>query len=93
VSEGWRSGAISRQTGDTTLAERAVRMLQALPWLRLVEMERDLMRAVARLAAELALRGADACYVALALQLGLPLLTLDQEQRSRSAGVVDILAL
>lgn len=87
------AGAISRRTGDTGLAKRAVQALEELPGLRLVEMERTLMKEAARLAAELGMRGADACYVALAAQLGLPLLTLDQEQRSRSAGVVEILSL
>ena len=87
------AGAISRRTGDPGLAKRAVQALQELPGLRLVEMERALMQTAARLAAELALRGAGACYVALAARLGLPLLTLDQEQRSRSASVVEILSL
>jgi predicted nucleic acid-binding protein len=86
------AGAISRRTGDPGLANRAVESLQALPELRLVEMERSLMRAAARLAGELGLRGADACYVALAAELGVPLLTLDQDQRSRSAGVIEALS-
>jgi predicted nucleic acid-binding protein len=85
------AGAISRRTGDSGLALQAVRVLQELPGLRLVEMERDLMNLAAQLAAQLGLRGADACYVALAARLGLPFLTLDQDQRQRSAGVVTML--
>jgi predicted nucleic acid-binding protein len=85
------AGAIARRTQDSGLAQRAVRALRELPGLRLVEMERDLMDLAAQLAAELGLRGADACYVALAARLGLPFLTLDQDQRQRSAGVVSLI--
>lgn len=87
------AGAISRRTGNPGLATRAVQALQELPALRLVEMERALMEEAARLAARFGLRGADACYVALAAQLNIPLLTLDREQRSRSAGIVELLSL
>jgi predicted nucleic acid-binding protein len=50
--------------------------------------DHDLAQAAARLAADHALRGADAVYMALALELSLPLITLDNEQLTRSSGVI-----
>ena len=79
------AGAISRRTGQASLASRAVALILALPNLRLVSVDPDLGRLAADLAAERALRGADALYVATASRLGLALVTLDQEQLERSA--------
>lgn len=84
------AGAVARRTGDTELAERTIAALQELPDLRLVEMSRALMQQAAELAARHGLRGADACYVAVAASLGLPLATLDDDQRQRATGLVDI---
>jgi predicted nucleic acid-binding protein len=53
-----------------------------------VEMDRGLVREAARLASDLGLRGADSFYVAVAARLGLPLVTLDVDQRSRAETVV-----
>ncbi len=84
------AGAIARRTGDAGLAQRAVSRLQTLPGLRLVEMDSSLTEAAAHLAADLGLRGADAVYVATALALKLPLVTLDRDQRGRAAPRVAI---
>jgi len=46
----------------------------------------------AQLAADHALRGADAVYVAAALRLGLPLVTLDGEQLQRAEAVISTLS-
>jgi predicted nucleic acid-binding protein len=73
------AGAISRRTGVPPLAQRTIAVLQDLPGLRLVEMDHELARASAELAARLGLRGADAFYVALAARLDLPLATLDRD--------------
>lgn len=86
-------GAISRRTGSPELAGKAIRQLENLPGLRLVEMDHTLSREAADLAAELGLRGADAIYVAVAARLSLPLVTLDADQRSRAAKRVDFLSL
>jgi predicted nucleic acid-binding protein len=56
-------------------------------------MDRSMVQAASRLAAELALRGADALYVAGASRLGCPLATLDIEQQEMAAGVVSIARL
>ena len=39
----------------------------------------------AQIAAELRLRGADAVYVAVAVQRGVPLITFDDQQRNRAS--------
>jgi predicted nucleic acid-binding protein len=77
-------GAISRRTGDPALARQAILQLENLPGLRLVEMDNELIHEAASLAAELAMRGADSIYVAVASRLGLPLVTFDADQRQRA---------
>jgi len=84
------AGAISRRTGDGTLAERAVRSLQSLPGLRLIEMNQTVIQAAAQLAASCGMRGADSIYAAVAQQLNIPLATLDIDQRTKASNVVQI---
>lgn len=84
------AGAISRRTGDAALAERAVKNLQALPGLRLIEINQSVIQTAAQLAANSGMRGADSVYVAVAHQLGIPLATLDVDQRTKASGVVKI---
>jgi predicted nucleic acid-binding protein len=86
------SGAIARRTGAAQLAEQAVRRVLALPGLRVAPLDADLAEHAATLAARLALRGADAIYVALAGRLGLPLVSWDREQRARAAGTIEVAA-
>jgi len=83
-------GAISRRTGDPALGRRAITRLESLPGLRLVEMDNELVREAASLAAELGLRGADSVYVTVARQLDLPLVTFDADQRERAKECVTI---
>ncbi len=82
-------GAITRRT-TPELGEQAVQTIQNLPGIRLVAMDASLIFEAARLAADLGLRGADATYVAVASRLGLPLATLDEDQRGRAAVRVSI---
>lgn len=82
------AAAISRRTGKPALGRRAVAALLRWPGVRLVELDDALARLAARLAADLALRGADAVYVAVARELGTPLVTWDREQLERGARVV-----
>ncbi len=84
------SGAVSRRTGDPTLARRAVASLLRVSSLRLVPLDPQLGRAAADLAADLGLRGADAVYVATAHALHLPLLTWDEDQRDRAGRVIAV---
>ncbi len=82
------AGAVSRRTGNPKSAYDAVAVITRLPTLRLVSVDSNLAQTAARLAADHALRGADAVYVALALELGLPLITLDHEQLARTGGII-----
>lgn len=85
-------GAISPRT-TSSLALKAIEQVQSLPGLQLIEMERSLIHDAAQLAAELGLRGADSTYVAVAVRLDLPLITLDADQRQRAAKRVKVLKL
>ena len=85
------AAAIARRTGDSSLAHQAMQVILRIPVLRLVDVDARLARSAARLAADHSLRGADAMYAALALQLDLPLVTLDREQRDRAGAVLTAL--
>ena len=82
------SGGVVRRTGRPRLARRVLNDLLAAPTLRLVPVDEHLARSAADLAIELRLRGADALYVAVARDLGIPLVTWDREQRERAGAVV-----
>jgi predicted nucleic acid-binding protein len=59
--------------------------------MELVDFERQQSRLSAQLAAELRLRrGADATYVALALERGVPLITWDKEQIERGGLRIEV---
>ena len=81
------SGTIRRLTGSADLANSAVALLSRMAT-RTWHVDGIVGSAAASLAAKLALRGADAVYVALACELGEPLVTLDKEQIERAATVV-----
>jgi len=85
-------GAISRRT-TSTLGLKAIEQVQNLPGLQLVEMEYALLREAAQLAAELGLRGADSTYVAVAVRLNLPFITLDVDQREKSRKRLKVLEI
>ncbi|MGQ9553185.1 MAG: type II toxin-antitoxin system VapC family toxin [Anaerolineae bacterium] len=84
-------GAVARRTADADLASALVEELTQLPELELVPLDNELSLAAGRLAASLRLRGADACYVAVAQVLGLPLVTWDTELQQRAGQVVSVL--
>ena len=81
-------GPVARQTGDLTLARNTYRELLQLPTLRIVPIDYRLGTATATLAINLGLRAADAVYVALAQILAIPLITWDEQQRTRSATTI-----
>jgi predicted nucleic acid-binding protein len=82
------AGAISRRIGRPEVAHQAVRQVQRISALRLIPLDQHLGTLATHLAADLALRGADAVYVALAYQLGIPLVTWDDEQRTRATTII-----
>jgi len=81
-------GAIARKSGDRQAAEMAVQYLVSQPWIVLHHGSEALTRGAATVAIQHMLRGADATHVALAKQLGVPLITLDDEMLKRSAPAV-----
>jgi len=86
------AGAISRRTRDAHSANEAVNTITRIPTLRLVTLDRRLAQVAARLAADHALRGADAVYAAVASELELPLITFDDEQLKRTQGLITALS-
>jgi predicted nucleic acid-binding protein len=86
------ASAVARRTGDRTMALDMVALLLASPNLRLEAVDEPMGTLAARLAAENALRGADAVYVATALRLGLPLVSLDQQQLDRAQAVITVIS-
>jgi predicted nucleic acid-binding protein len=85
------AGAVRRRSGSIEDAMRSIARLQRDPYFVVLDLDRDFSAMAAETAARLALRGADAVYVALARRLSLPLVTWDNEQRERSAGVIEAL--
>jgi predicted nucleic acid-binding protein len=60
--------------------------------LSLVERDRTLAQAAAEIAADRAVKGADAVYIAVARRFGTTLVTLDQEQARRAAPIVTVMS-
>jgi len=77
------AAAISRGTGEPALARRLIAVLQRIPHFEFVPVSADLGQLAAALASDHRIRGCDAVYVALALERGARLITLDQQQRAR----------
>ncbi len=82
------SAAIRRGRGDEQLAQRFAAALARLPQLMLVSLDPQLAHQAADVAALHSLRGSDAVYAAVALRFGSTLITLDQEQHQRVAGIM-----
>ncbi len=82
------AGAISRTRSAAAEAEAFAIALSNLPNVTLAPLDTNLARQALSLAARHGLRGADAVYAAVALQAGTTLITLDNEQLNRLAGVV-----
>jgi predicted nucleic acid-binding protein len=83
---------IARRTRDAALAERMGRLAISLPGLQLHELDHSLAARASLLAAQCALRGADAVCVATAQQAAATLLTLDRELIERGAAAAEVLS-
>jgi predicted nucleic acid-binding protein len=81
-------GAMSRRLGSPDMGEKAINRLLSIPTLRLVDMDHTQGIQTSRIAANHRLRGADACYVAVAVQLGVPLVSWDKEHIHRAASLI-----
>ena len=85
------ASALVRGLDDPGFAYRAASHLQQLPGHRFIAVGPELSRLAAWTAAECRLRAFDAVYVALARREGIPLVTWDDQQRSRAAPVTRVL--
>ncbi len=85
------AGAVSRRSCAQWLAQMLVSEMLELPELELIRLDERLGLLAARLAGDLRLRGADACYVAVAKELDVPLVTWDDELLARASGAVRVL--
>jgi predicted nucleic acid-binding protein len=86
------TAAISRRTKSVSDAYSAANQVLAMPLIQIGAMDTGLMSEARNLAADHGLRAGDAVYVALAKQLGLPVVSLDEELR-RLATAANIIAI
>jgi len=82
------AAAVARGRDDADLARAFATALHRLPHLVWVSVDAKLAQQAADLAAQHRLRGSDAVYVAVAVRFGSTLVTLDREQRERTADAV-----
>lgn len=82
---------LSRGLGDPSLAHRAIERIIAEGVVQLVPVDSELAMRAAAIAIEHRIRGCDAVYVALAASLGEALVTFDEQQSARAAGMVPVL--
>jgi predicted nucleic acid-binding protein len=84
------AGAMTRRTGDQSVGVAAAARLGSIPELVFVELTVESAVRAAAIASRLVLRGADAVYVSLAVDLDAPLVTWDRQQRERSAPLISV---
>lgn len=84
------AAALCRGVGDLSMAHRVVGQLKRSSVIELVPVTHAIAEQAAVIAGDYRIRGCDAIYVALASQLEDCLITLDQQQLERAAGIVDI---
>lgn len=82
------AAALSRGADDPALAHRVIERLARSRIIQLQPVTQTLAELAAAIAADHRMRGCDAIYLALAVQLNDTLITLDQQQLERGAGVV-----
>src|SRR5262245_43156447 len=85
------AGALARRSGRPETALKLVARLQATAALRLHPFDETRRDEYVRLAAALRMRAPDVLYVALARDLGVPLVSWDRQQRERAASIVTVL--
>lgn len=85
------SGPLSRTFRDPIRARLYAEGLSALPNLSLIAIDGEIARVAAEIAADYALRGMDALYIAVAYRYGCTFVTLDEEPRRRAGSLIRIL--
>jgi len=84
------AGVLGRELRDPIRARLFVEKMHTISTISFVAFDEELTAKAAELAADRALRGADALYVAVAQQYACQLVTLDQEMRTRAAAIVKV---
>lgn len=84
------AGAVRRTWNDVMRGRLAAQLVGTLPNLTLVPVDEGLAQEAAELAADYALRGMDAIYVAVARRCGCMLITLDEDPRRRVHTIVRV---
>ena len=82
------ASALGRGLEDEALARQVVSLLRTKRLMELFPVTEALAARASEIAAEQRIRGCDSIYLALAKQLQMELVTLDQQQLERGAGVV-----
>ena len=85
------AGAVRRTWQDAMRGRLIAHLIRELPHLTLISVDSILAQEASDLAADYALRGMDALYVAVARRFGCALITLDDEPRRRAGSLVSIL--
>lgn len=85
------AAALSRGLQDPSKAMDATALLRNSKVIRLQPVSIALAERAAQIASDQKIRGCDAVYVALAMQLGQPLVTLDRQQYARGGKVVQVI--
>ena len=85
------AGVMSRAQRDPIRARVFADSIRTQPQSQFIPLDDALTRIASDLVADLALRGADAVYVAVTQQYGTTLVTLDQEVLNRATQVVTVL--
>lgn len=86
------AATISRTRRDPIRGRLTAQAIAAFEHVQLIPLDAALAQEAADLAADRALRGADAVYVAVARRHGCTLVSLDREQRERAALIVRALS-
>jgi len=85
------AGAFARRMGDKSAAAAALQRTLSSPAIAIAPIDVSLATAAARLALDLSLKGADAAYIALAVERGSSLVTWDRELITRAGTVAHVL--
>jgi predicted nucleic acid-binding protein len=78
-------------TRSSILANKSIHVIEALG-VEVYDLDEPLAKLATELASQLAIKGADAVYVALARDLADSLVTFDKQQSERAAKIVDIVS-
>jgi predicted nucleic acid-binding protein len=85
------AGAVRRTWNDPIRGRLAAQFVSELPMMVFIPIDALLAQEAAEIAADYALRGMDALYVAVARRNNCTLVTLDEEPRQRAGALVPVL--